>query len=301
MRIAFDIEEKPAPSHNRPRSDAAIVTPGFFRSLGIPLLRGRDFNEQDTRDTDLVVVVNQALARQHFGGIENAIGKRIKPGVGKVAEFRRIIGVVGDAVQAPLGATGADPIYYFPYRQLTWSLGSIAIRTNGLLSMQEVEAGARAAVSALDRQAAVHQVRTGRNRMALAFAPIQFLATLMTVFAGIALLLAGAGLYGVLSYAVTQRRSEIGVRLAMGAARMNVVAMVFRQAMWLVAVGIVLGVAGALAASRLLKTVTFGIRPGDPLVLVGACMILLITAAAAAYLPSMRAASVDPMRALRSE
>jgi putative ABC transport system permease protein len=301
MRIGFDIEERPVEPQNRPRSDAAIVTHDFFQTLGIPLLRGRDFTSKDTQDTAQVVIVNQAFARQHYGSIENAVGKRIKPGAGRTPAWREIVGVVGDAMQAPMNTTAADPIYYFPYRQLTWSIRTIAVRTNGLLSMQEVESGARNAVAKLDRQAAMHHVRTGKDITALAFAPVQFLATLMGVFAGIALLLAGAGLYGVLSYAVAQRRSEIGVRLAMGAGRIDVVSMVFRQAMRLAVVGLVLGVAGALIAGRLLKAATYGVQPGDPFVIAGACFALLIVAAAAAYFPAVRAASVDPMQALRSE
>ncbi|MEX2261727.1 MAG: ABC transporter permease [Bryobacteraceae bacterium] len=298
MRIAFDIEERPAAVPDRPRSDTAIVTPGYFGAMGIPLLKGRDFSEGDDAGAPPVLVVNQAFARKYFPA-EDVIGKRIQPGAGQPpTPMREIVGVVGDAKQAELGAD-SDPIYYFPYKQLPWGIGTIVLRT--AVPPLEVESAARAALASLDRQAAMHQIRTGEDLSARVIARMQFLIVLMGSFAAVALLLTGAGLYGVLSYAVARRRGEIGVRIALGAGRKEVLGLVFRQAMQLVAAGLILGLASAVAVGRLLETTMFGIRPGDPVILVGACCVLVITGMAAAYVPAARAASVDPMQALRSE
>jgi len=147
----------------------------------------------------------------------------------------------------------------------------------------------------------MHQVRTGAELSAWVIAQMQFLIVLMGSFAAVALLLTGTGLYGVLSYAVARRRHEIGVRIALGAERKQVLGLVFRQAMQLVAAGLILGLASAAAGGRLLATMMYGIRPGDPIILVCACCVLVITGMAAAYVPAARAASVDPMQALRSE
>jgi putative ABC transport system permease protein len=297
MRVAFDIEARPMDAPDRPRSDMAIVTPGYFGAMGIPLLKGRDFSERDDSGAPPVLVVNQAFARKFFPR-GDAIGSRIQPGAGRSPVMREIVGVVGDAQQSELG-TEADPIYYFAYKQLPWGIGTIVLRT--AVPPMEVESAARAALESLDRQVPMHQIRTGEGLSATVIARMRFLIALMGGFALVALLLMGAGLYGVLSYVVARRRGEIGVRVALGAGRKQVLGMVFRQAMLLVVAGLVFGLAGAAVVGRLLATAIHGIRAGDPVILLGACAILVLTAFAAAYVPAMRAASVDPMQALRSE
>ena len=297
MRIAFDIEGRPTSAPDRPRSDAAIVTPGFFGAMGIPVLKGRDLNERDSANAPPVLVVNQAFARKFFPG-EDVIGKRIQPGAGQRPIMRDIVGVVGDAKQAALGAD-SDPIYYFPHKQLPWGIGTIVLRTT--VPPQQVESATRVALAEVDRQVPIHQVRTGEQLSAAVVAQMQFLIVLMGSFAVIALLLTVTGLYGVLSYAVERRRREIGVRIALGAGRKEVLGLVFRQAAQLVTAGLILGSAGAAAAGRLLGTMVFGVQPLDPAFLVGACCALVIASMAAAYMPAARAASVDPMQALRSE
>ncbi|MBK5294089.1 MAG: ABC transporter permease [Acidobacteriia bacterium] len=297
MRIAFDIEMRPAPVPDRPRSDAAIVTPGFFGAMGIPVLKGRDLNERDSANAPPVLVVNQAFARKFFPG-EDVIGKRIQPGAGPRPIMREIVGVVGDAKQAALGAD-FDPIYYFPHNQLPWGIGVIVLRST--VPPHQVESAARVALAEVDPQVPMHQVRTGEQLSAAVVAQMQFLIVLMGSFAVIALLLTVTGLYGVLSYAVERRRREIGVRIALGAGRKQVLGLVFRQAAQLVAAGLILGSAGAAAAGRLMGTMVFGVHPLDPVFLAGACCTLVIASVAAAYMPAARAASVDPMQALRSE
>lgn len=300
MSVSFDIEERPAPAPDRPHSDMAIVTPGYFGAMGITLLRGRDFSQRDDSQAPRVVVVNDAFARKFFPG-EEVIGKRIKPGAtnGKEGmQMREIVGVVGNAKQAAWTAE-PDPIYYFPYQQLSWGIGTIVLRT--ALPPLELESVARAALMSLDREAPMYQVRTGQERSAMAFALQRFVMVLTSSFAGIALVLTVVGLYGLLSYTVARRRREIGLRIALGAARGEVLGLVLRQAARLILVGLILGLAGAIGAQRLLESALFGIRPGDPVFIMMAAGLLLIAGLAAAYLPAVRAASVDPMQALRSE
>jgi predicted permease len=300
MSVGFDIEERPAPPPERPVSDIAIVTPGYFGAMGIPLLQGRDFTERDDADAPRVVIVNQAFARKYFPG-EQVIGKRIEPGATNGDEgtrMREIVGIVGDAKQAAL-TMDPDPIYYFPYQQLSWGTGTIVLRTT--IAPLELESAVRAALARLDRQAAMYEVRTGEERARAAIASMRFLTTLVGSFAAIALLLTVFGLYGVLSYAVARRRREIGVRIALGAERRKVLGLVLRDAAQLVATGLTLGLVGTVACARLLETILVGVQPRDPVIVAGACCVLGITSMAAAYIPAARAASVDPIQALRSD
>jgi len=300
MSVAFDIEERPAPPSERPVSDIAIVTPGYFSAMGIPLLQGRDFTEQDAVEAPRVVIVNQAFANKYFPG-QDVIGKRIEPGATNGDEgtrMREIVGVVGNAKQVPLSMED-DPIYYFPYKQLSWGIGTIVLRT--AIPPLDLEPAARAALTDLDRQAAMYQIRTGEERASTSIAPVRFITTLAGSFAVVALALTVFGLYGVLSYSVATRRREIGVRIALGAQRSEVVGLVLRGAMGLVAVGVALGLVGVAACGRLLETTLYGVRPGDPLIVGSACCVLALASMAAACLPAMSATRVDPMRALRSD
>ena len=301
MSISFDIEERKAAPADRSSSDIAIVTPGFFTAMGIPVLQGRDFTERDDSRSPRVLVVNEAFARAFFPG-ENPIGKRIEPGGTNIGEkrtmMREIVGVVGNARQEPLGAA-ADPVYYFPYRQLSWDFGSIVLRT--AVPPQDVEPAARAALLSLDKEAPMFQIRTGEERAREAIAVPRFLTVLMSSFAGLAMVLTVVGLYGVLSYTVAQRQREIGVRVALGARRAAVLGLIIRDAMRMVSLGLVLGVAGAMAARRLLDSLAFGTRQGDPVFVLLACLVMILASLAAAYIPAARAASIDPMQTLRSE
>lgn len=300
MGVAFDIEERPLPPADRASSDMSIVTPGFFGAMGIPLRKGRDFTQRDDLQAPRVLIVNEAFARKFFPG-GDAIGKRIKPGATNGKEgvvMREIVGIVGNARQAPWTA-GDDPIYYLPYKQVSWWFGTVVVRA--AVPPLEVEPAAQAALMSLDREAAMYQVRTGDERSAAAYSMQRFLMVLMVSFAAIALLLTVVGIYGLLAYAVARRRHEIGLRIALGAGRLDVLGMVLRQAGRLVVVGLVLGLAGAAGAQRLLESFVFGVRAGDPVFLLSASAVIVIAGLAAAYLPASRAASVDPIRALRSE
>jgi len=300
MSVSFDIEERRAAAPDRPHCDIAIVAPGFFKTLGIPVLRGRDFTDRDTTAAPRVLIVNDAFAKKYFPG-EDVIGKRVESGATNGNEgsmLREIVGVVGDAKQLAL-SSDPDPIYYFPYKQMTWGIGTIVLRTE--VSPLQIESAVRAALAELDPLVPMYDIKTGDERAAVAVAVPRFLMTLMAGFAAIALVLTAVGLYGVLSYTVARRRREIGVRIALGAGRRAVVGLVMREAMVLVVAGLALGAVLASLTARLLERVLFGVRPGDPMVLVAGCVVLAIAGLVAAYLPAARAASVDPMQALRAE
>jgi predicted permease len=276
------------------------VTPGFFGTMGIALHQGRDFTEQDDTHAPRVVVVNEAFARKFFPG-ENVIGKRIAPGATNGKEgvmLREIVGVVADAKQAPWTAE-PDPIYYMPYKQLSWGIGTVVMRT--ITPPLSVVPAARAVLSGLDREAPMFEVRTGEERSAMAVALPRFVMVVMSSFAGIAMLLTVVGLYGVLTYIVTRRRREIGVRIALGAGRGAVLGQILREALRLVAMGLALGLAGAAGVAHLLASMVYGVRQQEPLLLAGACLLLVLASLAAAYIPAARAASLDPMRVLRSD
>ena len=261
-------------------------------------MKGRDFTEHDERGDPLVVVVNQAFARKYLAG-DDPIGKRIRPGLGKPpTPLREIVGVVGDARQSPFGIE-PDPIYYLPYKQLPWFVGTIAVR--GVIPPSEIESSARAALASLDRLVPMRRVRTGADLMAEVIAPTRFLTVLMGTFSLFAVLLTVAGLHGLLSYMVFKRRREIGVRIALGATRADAIGLVWRRALLLMASGLILGTAGAVGLGRVVGSLVSGTSAGLPVVIGAAWGVMAVTGAIAAFVPAARAASVEPMQALRSE
>jgi putative ABC transport system permease protein len=300
LTISFDIEERPAAVSNRPHSDIAIITPDYFHTLGIPLVEGRQFTERDDAKAPPVVIVNRAFAERFFPG-ENAVGKRMRPGASSrdgEAPMRQIIGVVGNAVQTPLEPE-ADPIYYVPYKQLIWFVPPIVMKTS--VPPAVMESAVRSAVASIDKEVPIYDVQPMEDLLAIGIARPRFQMLLLASFAGIALLLTVVGLYGVLAYSVSKRTREIGVRVALGASRMMVQRMVLGQALLLVAAGVVLGLAGAFAAGHVLTNMLYGVSPRNPVLLAIACCAITFTAALAAFLPARRAASIDPMQALRNE
>ena len=300
MTVAFNIEQRPALPHERPSSNMAIVSPGFFRTAGIPVVQGRAFSERDDAESPPVVIVNRAFAEKFFPG-ESALGKRIEPGATSGARgprMREIVGLVGNARQSPLGSQ-AEAIYYVPYRQMPWCCPSIVVRAAA--SPGALEPAARAVVSALDKQLPLSAVRTGDQLLSLGIMAPRFLMVLLASFAVVGLLLAAVGLYGVFNYAVVKDAREIGVRMALGASRSRVLGMVLSKAMVLVATGLALGTAGSFASSRLLRAVLRGVEPRDPMLLAAAIAVTVAAAFLASYLPARRAASVDPTLVLRAE
>ena len=300
MSVSFDIEERRKPPTNRPHSAISIVSPDYFSTLGIRLLRGRSFTEHDDANGPPVVVVNQAFADKFFPG-ESVLGKRIEPGATNGKEgtrLREIVGVVANARQNSL-APSFEPIYYFPYQQLTWFFGSVILKTSG--PPRVLEHSVQALLAGLDRQAPIYDVRTMDDLASVGLGRLRFPSVLLSSFAGITLLLTAIGLYGTLAYSVEMRRREFGIRIALGAAPSQVLSVVIRKAVLLIAIGLVTGGVLSLAAQRLLAGVAFVVSQGTAGLLFSGCLILTITGLLAASLPAFRAASIDPTETLRQE
>jgi predicted permease len=299
MTVAFNIQDRPSDPSGRPRSNMAIVTPGYFRTIGTPVLRGRDFTGRDDAAAPPVLIVNQAFADRFFPG-QNAIGKRIEPGAASGPEgprMREIVGIVGNARQS-LFKPEPDPVYYLPYKQMPWCCPSPLVR--GASSSVPLQPEIRAAVASLDRQVPLFDVRTLEEMRQEGGAAPRFLTLLLSAFALVALFLTATGLYGLLAHDVVRRTREIGLRIALGATRGEVVAMVAGRAMRLTAAGIALGLAGAAAAAKIAASLLVGAVAAGLLIAL-ACAVIAVTAVCASWLPSRRAASIDPMQALRAE
>jgi putative ABC transport system permease protein len=271
------------------------VTPDFFRTLGVPVLRGRAFDERDREDAERVVVISAALARQLWPG-ENAVGKGLFWG-GTDGTPKRVVGVAGDVRDRQLDAA-PQPMVYLPYDQVAVSTTTLLLRAAG--DPAAFAPAVRAAVWSLDPGLPVPEVTPlARNRDALVAAP-RFRALLLGCFAATALLLAALGVYSVMAHAVAQRTREIGVRMALGARPAAVAREVLRRGLALTAVGLGLGLAGSVAAGRVAASLLYETSPGDPLTLAGVACLVVATALAATWLPSRRATRVDPVESLRA-
>ncbi len=305
MSITFNIEQRPVGPTERPSSNMAIVSPSYFQTIGTPLIQGRAFTSDDDENHPRVLIVNKAFADKFFPG-ESAIGKRLASGATSNRDareggphFREIVGIVGNARQNP-GGRDSDPIYYFPYKQMTWSPPTIVVRST--VPAATVLRDVRRIVVALDPQVPVHGAKTMAEVFSNGLAAPRFLTVLMGSFAALGLLLTATGLYGLLSYTVSRRAREIGLRMALGASRRGIVAMILSRTLALVAAGTALGGIGAFAGQALLERAIGPLAAPHPLVwLAAAAAIVTITAVAAAYPPARRAASIDPTTALRME
>jgi len=276
-------------------ADYAQVSPGYFTAMNIPLLRGRDFTERDTTNAPMVLVVNESFIRQFNLGT-NVLGRRLK--VTDSSRESEIIGVVkdskgNDVATAPRGAM------YRSYKQVCRGRMSLVLRTQRDLA--DVTRAVRAELDHLDKDLPLENAGTMTQLVESSVAQRKLPVRLLSGFAGVALLLAAIGLYGVLANTVTQRTREIGIRAALGAQRADVIGLVLRQGMKLAAVGVLIGLAGAFALTHLIRGLLFGVAPTDPLTFVGVSLVLLLVALLACWLPGRRAARVDPMEALRYE
>jgi putative ABC transport system permease protein len=300
---SFRLLDRPSPegADREPMARLRVATPHYFHTLGIPLDRGRDFTAQDDADHAGVVIINEAARRQYWPD-EDPIGQRVHIGVnmsdGKNVDEREIVGIIGDVRSRGLD-TAATPEMFVPHAQMPVDTMAVVIRTKG-----DPETAAPLAIESvhrLDPDLPVSNVRTMDQVIGSSVAARRFEMALLALFAGLALTLAFIGIYGVLSYAVTQRRQEIGVRMAIGADRGAVLGMVVRDGLRLTAVGIGAGLIGALLLTRLLTSFLYGVSPADPLTLIAAALLLTVAALAASYLPARRAAGVEPVVALRNE
>lgn len=300
MRSQFQVDQSsPSTTAALPRALQTIVSREWFATLGQRLVSGRTFTEGDRRDTPPTVVVNQSFARRYFGDV-NAVGRRIKIGGAASNEpWGEIVGIVFDTRNRGLMAEPEPEIYDLMERTNFMNQLFILVRTDGdpMASLAMV----RRELKALDPELPVYYVRTLEQAIATSLLQQRLAVVLLSLFAGLALALAAIGVYGVLSYAVSTRTQEIGIRMALGAARPDVVRLVVGQALRLVGVGLVVGLALSIVLGRAMRTLLFGVSPTDPMTLVTVAVILTAVALLAGYLPARRASRVDPVRALRYE
>ncbi len=296
---SYLIEGRPTPKPGQePSAEFRVASPQLFASLGIPILQGRDFTDRDGGPGSRLLIVNEALARRDFPG-QSAIGRQIR--LDKEAPHT-IVGVVGSVRQAGLDQQPL-PEVYFPYVQISaedW-LGNAVLVVRTAQAPEGVTAAVRGEVASVDRELSLFDVETMDEVITKSLASRRLNLWLLGIFAGIALVLSAAGLYGVISYLVAQRTREIGVRIALGAQTRDVIGLVMGQGARLTAVGIALGLLGALAFTRVLASLLYGVSARDPLTFAGIAALLAAVALLATWLPARRAARVDPMSAIRNE
>ena len=275
-----------------------VIGPAYFTTMAIPLILGRIFSLQDTATSPKVAVINETMARQYFPGV-SPIGHRF--GVGndpKHGSDLEVVGVVRDAKYVGLRER-QRPAAYYPYSQRIGYYYDLGVRYSG--DPQTIISEVRHAVGGVDRRLPVSHKNTLAEQVGQSIAGQSLIARLSAFFGLLAVFLACIGIYGLMSYAVTRRTSEIGIRMALGAEQSNVRWMVMRESLILVGIGLVIGLPVALAGGRLVSKMLFGLKPADPLSMAGAAMLLVAFAVLAAYLPARRASRVDPMAALRYE
>ncbi|MFC1662311.1 ABC transporter permease, partial [Gemmatimonadota bacterium] len=296
----FQIEGRPPPPPGQETTTwFRRITPDYFDALGILILEGRGFTRVDNRETDArVTVVNETLARRHFPG-ESAVGKRLNFNDPESPVWREIVGVAKDVKNFGVRAESQNATY-FPYAQTPNTNLFLAVSTD-LGNPIPLLAAIRRQVAEADPQIALGQATTLTEMVAGSLAQDRFLAFLLTLFAGVALTLAAVGLYGVVAYGVTRRVNEIGLRMALGADRHVVSRLVVGGSVRLVLGGLVAGLALALALTRLLENLLFGVEPVDPAAFGLTVAVLLVVAAAAGAIPAWRATQVDPAEVLKAE
>jgi len=300
VTLGFTIEGRPVAKGDEEDAPTTIVTPNFFRTLQIPVIAGRAFLPTDDSKSPAVTIVNQAFVRKYFFN-ENPIGKHIQPGLGDGITNhppREIIGIVGDVKRK--GLTAEMPAqFYLPLKQALILDPSIILRTDG--DPLSLVGALREQLDQVDNNIPLYRVRTLDDYVSLSASQPRFQTVLITSFAVIALLLAAVGLYAVLSYMVAQRTLEIGLRLALGAQRDNVLGLFIRRGMVLAATGLAIGVVASLMLTRFMQEMLYGVKPFDPLTFVAVSAVLLLVSLVACSVPAYRAARLDPMQTLREQ
>ena len=273
------------------------VTPDYFKTLGIPLLKGRWFTGEDRQGAPEVVIINEMMARRVWPG-QDPIGKQVTPGDSKgQGPGKTVIGVVKD-VRYMGPQEGPEPDMFLPCEQWPF-LSAVVVRTTG--DPLKLAPLIRSQIALADKNQPVQQIYTMEQELDQEFARPRFYGQLLGAFAVLAFALAVVGIYGVMAYTVARNRREIGVRMALGAQKRNVLSLVIGQGMKLALAGVGLGVLAALALTRVMRGLLYGVEPFDPLTFVGVSVLLIAVAGLACWLPARRAANVDPMEALRYE
>ena len=297
IRLAFAIPGE-GDYQQRAAADVRIVSSDYFDAMGIPIVEGRAFTDQDREGQQAVLLVNQTFANRYFPDA-SPVNQELRAGP---SGSQRIVGIVGDVRHQGLDSD-VQPEVYFAFMQATQLFGNLsmtfAIRTAG--DPMAVVPEVRRDVLDLDSSLTADNIRTMEDRLYGSVAEPRFYAVLIGVFAAIALILASVGIYGVLAYSVSQRTREIGIRMALGAERQNVLRLILGQGLILTTIGIVAGLAGAFAVTRYLESMLFGLTALDPTVFIAVTVILTLTAVTACYVPARRATRVDPIVALRYE
>jgi len=298
----FIIEGRPEPD-NKGAGLRYSVSPDYFQTMGIELIKGRLFTTEDTRDSPQVIVIDEALARRHFPN-EDPIGKRMKQS--RDAPGLEIVGVVRHVEHYRLDGQSPDAQFYTNFDQAPLQTPPNGVRRINLLTRTEVDplsmaSAVRSQVVALNKDQAVFNVRTMEQIVARSVAARRFFMLLLTVFSVVALALASLGIYGLMSYAVAQRAREIGVRMALGAQASDVLKLVIGQGMMLALVGVALGLVASVALTRTMKDLLFGVRATEPATFVAIALLGTLVALLACWIPARQATKVDPMIALRNE
>lgn len=295
---SFTIEGRPAvaPS-DEPVTDVRMIDQDYFRTLGIPLLNGRNFTNREVEKESHVVIINEAMARQHFPN-ESPLGKRLTIDMKEKNEPCEIVGVVGDVKWKALDVT-SGPMIYWPQAELPDFPMMLVIKTSS--EPTDFVGAMRREVLAIDKDQPISEIRSMAGLMSDSISRARFATSLLSIFAVVAFVLASVGIYGVMSYSVTQRTNEIGIRIALGASRPNVMSLVLKRGLLLAGGGVVIGIIGSLALTRLLTTLLFGVSATDPPTFVVVSLLLMAVALLATYIPARRAMRIDPLEALRYE
>ena len=291
------------PGDPGPHGDIRIVAPGYFTAFGIPLKQGRIFTDDDRTGSQPVAVIDENLAREYWPN-QNPIGQKIRNGkdwatiVGIVGHIR-FNTLVGEEASGSTSQSGSKGTYYYPLYQTEAPFGFLIAKSSG--SAASAESAIREAVRAVDPNQPVSDMSSMDARIGESLGPQRFAASLLAVFAGLAILLASVGLYGLISYSVTQRTNEFGIRMALGAERGDVLRLVLKQGAKLALAGTAAGIVAGLVLMRAMQSVLYGVSAADPASFAGAAVLLLVIALLACYVPARRATRVDPMVALRYE
>src|SRR2546423_1524163 len=298
MTIGVEGVTDPPPGQ-RPDVIFRAIGPGYFNTMAIPIVGGRDFTDQDKADSKDVVVISEKTA-QHFWPGQDPIGKRLKPGSStSKSEWREVIGILKEVRQKDLIAPPKMQMY-FSYRQPK-EIAANPLLVHTTIAPMSLAGSVRNAIWSVDKDQTVAQIDTMDHIVTEAVARQRFSMVLLGVFAALALLLASVGIYGVMSYSVAQRTREIGIRMALGAGRADVLQMTVGQGLKLVGAGMILGLGAAFLLTRVMATLLYGISATDPITFIGISVVLLAVAILASYVPALRATKIDPMLALRAQ